>query len=213
MPSARLEDRTEDARWIAAQWFAAPRFAKPGIYEKEQTRIVLNRSCETSPGRWDPEKIIQSVEKGMGLDATVQYPRDVRIVTLTQFWKKAGRHYQMGMNWTGAEPASYEMDFFASSDPALQEGVDTLMIPGQAPRVRLSVSAALQLIAETLAAAKQDGAEEGARALNVQHLDASGEAHIAEAQNGRLIHTSRPGLNCNYAHADKALKCACAFDR
>lgn len=212
-PAAAFVDLSpEDAAWTPDQWFVAPSYASPGRYQAIPTSFVFTKSCEARKADLLKADLGTRLRTAFGVDATKPFPDDLRIETLSQFYSFQGRYFQVSMASTGSSPAAFEMSWVAASHPRFEGEVETLSLPGLAPRALLDTPSALSLIAETLKGAKAQGAVEGARAMSVRvQGPAQDSSVVVEAQNGRIVGYSQAGLNCLYARSDKALKCVCGF--
>jgi hypothetical protein len=157
--------------------FLAPLQAPDGAFLQDQTRLEMDPSCAIRLHKPDGNRSAQAqLLSDYGIKGDQRVPEDVFFESLTQFFTVKEQFYQLSAR---ARPASrppvYTMEFYVAADAGMSISVTKLDVPVPIP-ANLDAISVRKVLTETLALFEKQGAQVGARLMQVRVTGAPGEA-------------------------------------
>lgn len=210
-----------DAPAPSVDWFTPPDHVAPGVYKAEEIPLEWDVSCANLSAADRSTDFSSLLVKRSGLSGSQQFPRDVHVVEISQFWSHGSHYLQLSAIWEEDEPPSYRFEHYEANDPSLAQDVRTLPIPGLEGEARLDAESMLSLIDARLKAAVATGAVEGRRILSVSALTRNPGASADERPTLREARFSNstptayeePGLSCRLNASGRTARCRCPDPR
>jgi hypothetical protein len=143
----------------------------------DQTRLEMDPSCAVRLHKPDANRSVQAqLLSDYGIKGEQRVPEDVFFESLTQFFNVKEQFYQLSAR---ARPASrppvYTIEFYVAADAGMRTSVTKLDVPVPVP-ANLDAISVRKVVEETLALFQKQGAQVGARLMQVRVTGAPGEA-------------------------------------
>lgn len=190
--------------------YKTPKFAKPQVYEFISYKPLFAKNCSAK----DKSKLFDDVNKHItkttGFDSTLQFPKTGNFRVFTQNWKLDGKFHSVSAQWQVSDPPVYELIYEISKserseDPTYPE------IPNYEAGSLVDADTVIKIMESMLADAKANGAEEGARIVEIREIDANKSVHEATFVNQMPISYVNGKTFCSFPDNQNVVKCDCSF--
>jgi hypothetical protein len=106
---------------------------------------------------------LSNLTKRLGFEGTKRYPEGVLVESLTQFWTRESRYFQLAAEWNENEPPSYKISGFSSASADMGDEAMPFEFEGAKNGAPLSIESVYSLTETLLKKAEALGGARGAR--------------------------------------------------
>ncbi len=149
--------------------FAPPAMLSEHSFTTSLTKAILDPSCKAREHKPDASIPIETqLIETLGISGGARIPDDAFFESLTQFYQRDGRYYQISaVAKPASRPPRYRLEYYSAADAMMQADARSEALPFREPP-EIDALSVKQLVETMLAAEQKQGATLGGRVLQVR---------------------------------------------